>query len=195
VTVPGNGLNIYAKPHTRTLDHIEAFVTGISPTEGTNRALATILFTDIVGSTERASGLGDRRWRDVLDSHDEIADAVIVQHGGRLVKLTGDGLLATFDGPGRAIRCASVLRDALAPLGIAIRAGLHSGEVEQRGEDIGGIAVHLAARVLEHAAPNELLTSSAVPLLVAGSGIEFEDRGDYELKGIPGTWRLYAVES
>ena len=129
-----------------------------------------------------------------MESHDALANSIIDQHGGRLVKLTGDGVLATFDGPGRAIRCASAFRDALAPLGITIRAGLHSGEVEQRGLDIGGIAVHIAARVVEQAGPNELVTSSAVPLLVAGSGIEFEDRGEHDLKGIGGTWRLYAVE-
>jgi class 3 adenylate cyclase len=194
VLVPANGLNIYAKPYAQILDHIEAFVTGIAPEAGTNRALATVLFTDIVGSTEQASRLGDRRWSGLLESHDALANSIIDQHGGRLVKLTGDGVLATFDGPGRAIRCASAFRDALAPLGITIRAGLHSGEVEQRGLDIGGIAVHIAARVVEQAGPNELVTSSAVPLLVAGSGIEFEDRGEHDLKGIGGTWRLYAVE-
>ena len=193
VLVPGNGLKIYLKPSSQILDHIETFVTGIAPAADTNRALATILFTDIVGSTEKASTLGDRRWGNLLESHDALAKSIVDQHGGRLVRLTGDGLLATLDGPGRAIRCASAFRDALVPLGITIRAGLHSGEVEQRGEDIGGIAVHLAARVLEQAGPNELLTSSAVPLLVAGSGIEFEDRGEYELKGVPGTWRLFAV--
>ena len=193
VLVPGNGLKPYVKPSSQILEHIEAFVTGIAPAADTNRALATILFTDIVGSTEQASTLGDRRWGNLLESHDALAKSIVDQHGGRLVRLTGDGLLATLDGPGRAIRCASAFRGALAPLGITIRAGLHSGEVEQRGEDIGGIAVHLAARVLEQAGPNELLTSSAVPLLVAGSGIEFEDRGEYELKGVPGTWRLFAV--
>jgi class 3 adenylate cyclase len=195
VLVPGNALNIYARPYAQILDHIEAFVTGIAPDAGTNRALATILFTDIVSSTEQASRVGDRRWSGLLESHDALANSIIDQHGGRLVKLTGDGVLATFDGPGRAIRCASAFRDALAPLGITIRAGLHSGEVEQRGQEIGGIAVHIAARVLEQAGPSELLTSSAVPLLVAGSGIEFEDRGEHELKGIARTSRLYAVES
>jgi pimeloyl-ACP methyl ester carboxylesterase len=195
VVVPGKALNIYTKPSAQILDHIESFVTGISPSSDTNRVLATILFTDIVGSTQQASALGDRRWRGLLESHDALANSIIDQHGGRLVKLTGDGLLATFDGPGRAIRCASAFRDALVPLGITIRAGLHTGEVELRGEDIGGIAVHIANRVLEQAAPSELLTSSAIPLLVAGSGIEFADRGDHELKGIPGTLRLYVVES
>jgi class 3 adenylate cyclase/pimeloyl-ACP methyl ester carboxylesterase len=194
VEVPGRSVQIYEKPYAQILDHIEAFVTGVSPEISTDRALATILFTDIVGSTEQASALGDRRWSGLLETHDALANSIIDQHGGRLIRLTGDGLLATFDGPGRAIRCASAFRDALVPLGITIRAGLHSGEVEQRGEDIGGIAVHLAARVLEQAGPNELLTSSAVPLLVAGSGIEFEDRGEHELKGILGTLRLFAVD-
>jgi class 3 adenylate cyclase len=193
--VLGRGLNIYTKPYAQILDRIEAFVTGTSPASATDRALATILFTDIVGSTDKAASLGDRRWRGLLESHDAIASSIVEEHGGRLVKLTGDGLLATFDGPGRAIRCVAAFRDALAPLGIRIRAGLHTGEVELRGDDIGGIAVHLAARVLEQAGPGELLTSSAVPLLVAGSGLEFEDRGEHELKGIPGAHRLYAVEN
>jgi class 3 adenylate cyclase/pimeloyl-ACP methyl ester carboxylesterase len=194
VVVPGKGLNMYTKPYAQILDQIEAFVTGTSPTSDSDRALATILFTDIVSSTDKAASLGDRRWRGLLESHDAIANSIVEQHGGRLVKLTGDGMLATFDGPGRAIRCASAFREALAPLGISIRAGLHTGEVELRGDDIGGIAVHLAARVLEQAGPGELLTSSAVPLLVAGSGLEFEDRGEQDLKGVPGTWKLYAVE-
>jgi class 3 adenylate cyclase/pimeloyl-ACP methyl ester carboxylesterase len=197
VTVPGNGLIIYAKPHSQILDEVEGFVTGISPAVATDRALATILFTDIVGSTQQASALGDRRWRALLESHDAVARTVIDQHGGRLVRSTrstGDGVLATFDGPGRAIRCAFALREALRPLNVKIRAGLHTGEVELRGDDIGGIAVHVAARVLEEAGADELLTSSAVPLLVAGSGIEFEDRGEHDLKGISGTVRLFAVE-
>jgi class 3 adenylate cyclase/pimeloyl-ACP methyl ester carboxylesterase len=194
VVVPGKGLNIYTKPYAQILDQIEAFVTGTSPASDINRALATILFTDIVGSTDKAASLGDRRWSGLLESHDAIAKSIVEQHGGRLVKLTGDGVLATFDGPGRAIRCASAFREALAPLGIRIRAGLHTGEVELRGDDIGGIAVHIAARVLEQAGPGELLTSSAVPLLVAGSGLGFEDRGEHELKGIPGSYRLYVVE-
>jgi class 3 adenylate cyclase len=194
VAVPGKGLNIYVKPATQILDHIEEFVSGTAPSSDTNRALATILFTDIVGSTEQASVRGDRRWAVLMESHDAVASTVIDQHGGRLVRHTGDGILGTFDGPGRAIRCALALRDALTPLNIKIRAGLHTGEVELRGDDIGGIAVHVAARVLEQAGANELLTSSAVPLLVAGSGIEFEDRGEHQLKGISGTLRLFAVE-
>ena len=160
--------------------------------------MAAILFTDIVSSTEKMSSMGDREWRNLLESHDEVARTVVEQHRGRLVHSTGstgDGILATFDGPGRAIRCARALADALSRLGVSIRAGLHTGEVELRDDDIAGIGVHVAARVLSHAGAGEVLTSAAVPLLVAGSGIEFEDRGEYELKGIPGIWRLFAVVS
>jgi class 3 adenylate cyclase len=198
--IPGAQLEVVAgtsiMPYFKTaqiLEHIEAFLTGTSPAADTTRVLATILFTDIVGSTEQAAALGDRRWKGLLESHDAVSNTVLEQHDGRLVKLTGDGVLATFDGPGRAIRCATALRDSLEPLGIRIRAGLHTGEVELRADDIGGIAVHIAARVLEQAGAGELLTSSAVPLLVAGSGIDFEDRGEHELKGVPGAWRLFAV--
>jgi class 3 adenylate cyclase len=193
-SVSGADITFFTEPNAQILDHIEEFVTGIAPSAGPDRALAAILFTDIVGSTERAAALGDRRWRSLLESHDAIGRTVIDQHGGRLVKLTGDGMLATFDGPGRAIRCALAVRDALGLLGISIRAGLHTGEVELRGDDIGGIAVHVAARVLEHAMPGELLVSEAIPLLVAGSDIQFEDRGEQELKGVPRPWRLFAVE-
>jgi class 3 adenylate cyclase len=146
-----------------------------------------------VASTEQAAALGDRSWRDLLESHHAISRTIIDQHRGRLVKLTGDGALATFDGPGRAIRCAFALRDALHPLGVEIRAGLHTGEVELLAGDIGGIGVHVAARVVDHAGPGELLVSGAVPPLVVGSRIEFEDRGEHELKGVPGTWMLFAV--
>jgi class 3 adenylate cyclase len=182
------------KPNAQILDQIEAFISDTEPSPAADRALAAILFTDIVGSTERAAALGDRRWRNLLESHDAVARTIIDQNGGRLVKLTGDGVLATFDGPGRAIRCAFALRDALDPLGITIRAGLHTGEVELRGDDIGGLGVHVAARVMELAGAGELVVSGAVLMLIAGSGVEFEDRGDYELKGVPGSWRLYAVE-
>jgi class 3 adenylate cyclase len=194
VSIPGTDLPMFLKPNASILDEIEAFVSESGPGSATDRALAAVLFTDIVQSTERAATLGDRRWRNLLESHDAVARTIVDNHGGRLVKLTGDGVLATFEGPGRAIRCAFALRDGVSPLGITIRAGLHTGEVELRGDDIGGIGVHVAARVMEHAEPGELFVSAAVPLLVAGSGIEFEDRGDHELKGIPGTWRLYAVE-
>jgi class 3 adenylate cyclase len=194
VTVPGGDLFLITKPSSATLDHIEEFLTGANPRTGADRALAAILFTDIVGSTDQAAALGDRRWRALLESHDAVASSIIDQHRGRLVKLTGDGVLATFDGPGRAIRCALGLRDGLSTLGLKIRAGLHTGEVELRGDDIGGIGVHVAARVLDQAGPDEVIVPGAVPLLVAGSGIEFEDRGEHELKGVPGSWKLFAVE-
>jgi len=145
-----------------------------------------------LGSTEQATALGDRQWRALLESHDAVARALIGQHRGRLVKMTGDRVLATFDGPGRAIRCAFALRDALDPLGITIRAGLHTGEVEFLGDDIAGIGVHIAARVFDQACGGVARLVGG-PLLVAGSGIEFEDRGDHELKGV-GALRLYAVE-
>jgi class 3 adenylate cyclase len=183
----------YADRHEPVLEEIARFLTGQSPPADVDRVLTTVLFTDIVGSTDHAVAVGDRRWRRLLDEHDAVVRTLVGQHRGRLVKLTGDGVLATFDGPGRAIRCARAVRDALQPSGIRIRAGLHSGEVELRGEDIGGLGVHVAARVLNHAVPGELLASAAVPLLVAGSGIEFDDRGEHVLKGVPGCWRLFAV--
>jgi class 3 adenylate cyclase len=195
VVVPGSDSDIFARPTTQLLGHIEEFLTGTSPRAEADRVLAALLFTDIVGSTQRAASLGDRWWRNLLDSHDAVSRAVVEEHGGRWVKSTGDGVLATFDGPGRAIRSALALRDALHPLGVEIRAGLHTGEVELRGDDIGGIGVHVAARVLDCAAPGEVLVSSVIPLLVAGSGIDFEDRGEHELKGVPGAWRLFAVEA
>ena len=156
--------------------------------------LATVLFTDIVGSTERASELGDSAWRKVLDDHDATVRAVLERHRGREVKATGDGFLATFDGPARGIRCALELHDALAKLGIEVRAGLQTGEVEVRGEDVGGIAVHIAARVQAAAVPGEVLVSRTVTDLVVGSGIAFVDRGDHALKGVPGEWQLFAVQ-
>lgn len=195
VEVPGADLMIFRKPSTFVLDEIESFVTGSTATGDTNRVLATILLTDIVGSTERATRLGDRGWRRLLESHDAVSGSVIDEYGGRVIKLTGDGVLSTFDGPGRAIRCAIALGDALRPLGIQIRAGLHTGEVEVRGTDIAGIGVHIAARVTDASEPGEMLVSPPVPVLVAGAGFEFEDRGDHELKGVPGTWRLYAVSA
>ena len=192
--VLGNDGTIWCEPVSETLGHIRDFLGGLHGITEPNRALAAILFTDIVGSTAQASALGDRAWRNLLESHDVVARTMVEQHQGRVVKTTGDGILATFDGPGRAIRCALSLGKALRPLGLEIRAGLHTGEIERRGSDIAGIGVHIAARVLEAAQPGGVWVSAAVPMLVAGSGLEFEDRGEYELKGIPGTWRLFAVE-
>jgi class 3 adenylate cyclase len=150
------------------LDQVEAFLTGVRRTTAPTRVLATVLFTDIVGSTEQASRLGDRRWRELLDVHDELARRLVEEFGGQLVKTTGDGILATFDGPGRAVRCAAALGDELAGIGVQLRAGLHAGEVELRDGDVGGIAVHIAARVMAAAQPGEVLTSRTVRDLVAG---------------------------
>jgi class 3 adenylate cyclase/pimeloyl-ACP methyl ester carboxylesterase len=195
VELPGTALPIYPKPNAPTLDHIEAFATGTSPAADTNRILATILFTDIVGSTERAAELGDRRWRNVLETYLGLNRTIVEEHQGRVVKVDGDGMLATFDGPGRAVRCVSALVEGIRPLGLEIRAGLHTGEVEVMGDDVGGIAVHIAARVMAEAGPGELLVSGVIPPLVAGSGMDFDDRGEHELKGVPGTWRLFVVEN
>jgi class 3 adenylate cyclase/pimeloyl-ACP methyl ester carboxylesterase len=194
VGAPGCNSNIWSSPNEEVISAIGEFITGARPAADVDRALAAVLFTDIVGSTELAASLGDRRWRALLDSHDAIANTVVDQHRGRIVKLTGDGALAVFDGPGRAIRCAAAIQDALKALGIGIRAGLHTGEVELRGDDIGGIGVNIAARILDHANAGELLASQAVPMLMTGSGIQFIDRGDHELKGVPGSWRLFAVK-
>jgi class 3 adenylate cyclase len=192
--LPGRDGDVYTEPAAEGLHHIEEFLGGLHGVTESDRALAAILFTDFVGSTNHLSALGDSAWRNLLDSHDVIARTAVEQHGGHLVRTTGDGILATFDGPGRAIRCARALGDALRPLGLEIRAGLHTGEVEHRGVGIDGIAVHIAARVVEAAAAGEVLVSAAVPMLVAGSGFDFEDRGEHELKGVPGAWQLFAVK-
>jgi class 3 adenylate cyclase len=160
---------------------------------GSQRLLATVLFTDIVGSTERARAVGDQRWRELLDRHDQAARRLVERHGGRLIKTTGDGILAVFDGPGRAIRCALALREELRDSGIEVRAGLHTGEVDLRGEDVGGIAVHLAARIMAAAGPGEVLVSRTVQDLVAGSGITLENRGTHTLKGLGDSWQLFAA--
>jgi class 3 adenylate cyclase len=178
-----------------TLQEMETFLTG-TPAQvvSADRVLVAVLYTDIVGSTERAAALGDRRWKSLLQSHDAIARGLVEQWQGRLVKMTGDGMVATFDGPGRAVQCAVSLREALRTLSIEIRAGLHTGEIEVRGDDISGIGVHVAARVMEHARPGEILVSGAVPLLMAGSGVEFEARGQRVLKGVPGEWPLLELK-
>jgi DNA-binding NarL/FixJ family response regulator len=157
------------------------------------RVLATVMFSDIVASTERAAQIGDRRWRELLDRHDAVIRQELARHGGREVKTTGDGFLALFDGPARAIRCAVAIRQGLRAEGVEVRIGLHCGEVELRGDDVGGIAVHLGARVVATASPGEVVVSSTVRDLVAGSGIGFADRGEHDLKGVPDRWRLYAV--
>jgi class 3 adenylate cyclase len=157
--------------------------------------LATVLFTDIVDSTRRASEMGDRDWHALLDAHDSVVRSQLTRFRGSEVNRTGDGFLAMFDGPQRAIRCAMAIRDAVQPLGIQVRAGLHTGECEVRGDDLGGIGVHIGERVSALAGPNDVLVSSTLRELVIGSGLEFDDRGDYQLKGVPGEWRLFAVAS
>jgi pimeloyl-ACP methyl ester carboxylesterase len=175
------------------LDEIEEHVTGTRPVREPDRVLATVLFTDICSSTERAAELGDARWRSVLTEHDRLVRAEVERRRGRLVKSTGDGALATFDGPARAIEGATAIRDAIAELGLEVRAGLHTGECELIGDDVGGIAVHIGARVAATARPGEIRVSRTVADLVAGSGLRFEDRGEHALKGVPGSWQLLAV--
>jgi DNA-binding NarL/FixJ family response regulator len=176
---------------------IGAFASGQAPSfpsgSGTDRILATVMFSDIVSSTERAAEVGDRRWRDLLDRHDQLVRSQLVAHGGREIKTTGDGFLALFDAPARAIRCAMAIRDALRGLGMEVRIGLHSGEIELRGEDVGGIAVNIGARVASTGSGGDVLVSRTVRDLVAGSGIGFEDRGEHTLKGVPDRWQLFAV--
>jgi class 3 adenylate cyclase len=193
VELPGaDGTLVWETPEL-ALDLIEQFLTGVHRPVEPNRVLATVLFTDIVASTEQASRLGDRRWRELLNVHDELTRRLVEEFGGRLVKSTGDGILATFEGPGRAIHCVVALRDELAGIGVQVRAGLHTGEVELRDNDVGGIAVHIAARVMAAAGQGEILVSRTVRDLVAGSDVTLEDRGMYLLKGLDGDWQLLAV--
>jgi class 3 adenylate cyclase len=176
------------------LEEIEEFLTGTRQARGSERILATVMFSDIVDSTARAAELGDRRWREVLESMEGAVMRELARFRGRAVKTMGDGFLATFDGPARGIRCATAIRDrARSQFGLEIRSGLHTGEVEVMGDDVGGIAVHIGARVGGLAEGGEVLVSGTVKDLVAGSGIEFEDRGERELKGVPGAWRVWAV--
>jgi class 3 adenylate cyclase len=195
VLVPGRDLGWGSEEWSPILDDIEHFITGIPPVRDPDRALATILFTDIVSSTEQASRLGDKKWRQMLDQHDAVVDRELDRHRGRKVNPTGDGILATFDGPARGVRCAQAIIESVRPLGIEVRAGLHTGEVELRGDDIGGIAVHIGQRVSALAGPGEVLVSRTVTDLVAGSGLEFADKGECELNGVPGKWAIYAVVS
>jgi pimeloyl-ACP methyl ester carboxylesterase/class 3 adenylate cyclase len=194
VELPGDDHLPWCGDQDALIDEIEEFLTGSRHAPVADRVLATVLFTDIVGSTEHAATLGDRRWRELLEAHHAEVRRRLERFRGREVDTAGDGFLATFDGPARAIGAACAIRDALEALGIEIRAGLHTGECELIGEKIGGIAVHTGARVSSAAAPGEILVSSTVKDLVAGSGIGFEDRGLHELKGV-GSWRLYAVAS
>jgi class 3 adenylate cyclase/pimeloyl-ACP methyl ester carboxylesterase len=175
------------------IEEIEEFLTGTRGQREPDRMLATVMFTDIVGSTRRAADLGDRGWRDLLERHDQLFRRALDRHRGREVKRTGDGFLATFDGPARAIRCAASVTEAVETLGLELRTGLHTGELEVMKDDLGGLAVHIAARVMGQAGAGEVLVSSTVKDLVVGSGIDFEDRGSHELRGVPGDWRLFRV--
>jgi class 3 adenylate cyclase len=185
----------FVEPWRDSFQQIAKFLTGHQAEVADDRVLATVLFTDIVDSTRRAAEIGDRNWHALLDAHDAVVRSQLARFRGREVNNSGDGFLAMFDGPQRAIRCAMAIRDAVRSLGIQVRAGLHTGECEVRGDDIGGIAVHIGARVSGLAGPNDVLVSSTLRDLVIGSGLEFEDRGSYELKGVPGEWRLFAVAS
>ena len=194
VELPGRNNYHFVEPWRESFQEISEFLTGHQPEVADDRVLATVLFTDIVDSTRRAAEMGDRDWHALLDAHDVIVRAQLARFRGREVNTSGDGFLAMFDGPQRAIRCAMAIRDAVHALGIEVRAGLHTGECEVRGDDIGGIAVHIGARVSALAGPNDVLVSSTLRDLVIGSGLEFEDRGAHELKGVPGEWRLSAVD-
>jgi len=194
VELPGEDHVFHVGDTEAMLGEIEEFLTGVRPLPESDRVLATVLFTDIVSSTERSAQVGDRRWKDLLDQHDTLIRPELERHRGRLVKNTGDGILATFDGPARAIRCAQAIAASVKALGIEVRAGLHTGEVELRGEDVTGLGVNIAARVMDAAGPGEVIVSSTVKDLVAGSGLRFADRGTHDLRGVPGEWRLFAVE-
>jgi class 3 adenylate cyclase len=193
VETPGQDHAFFVGGADRELDEIQEFLTGARPKRPPQRVLSTVLFTDIVRSTERAAELGDRRWRELLDRHDELVRQQVERHEGRAIKSTGDGVLATFNGPARGIGCATTIAEQIGELGLEVRAGLHTGECELREGDLGGLAVHIGARVAERAGPGEVLVSRTVRDLVVGSGIEFEDRGTAALKGVPGEWELYAV--
>jgi class 3 adenylate cyclase len=174
---------------------IQEFLTGIRPTSEVDRILATVMFVDIVGSTERAAALGDARWRDVLTHYHELVGREIARFRGRVIDTAGDGVFATFDGPARAIRCASAVGAVVGTLGLTIRAGAHTGECEVVGEKVAGIAVHIGARVAARAGPGETLVTGTVKDLVSGSGLRFSDRGSHSLKGVAGRWRLFAVQA
>lgn len=193
VELPGGDLSFTPANHV-VVDEVVGFVTGERPVIDVERILATVLFTDIVASTERAASLGDLRWRSLLDAHDRAVREELRRFRGQELNTTGDGFVASFDGPARAIRCAQAIVKAGGKLGVELRAGLHTGECEVRGDDLGGLAVHIAARVSSLATPGEVLVSRTVKDLVVGSGIEFAERGEHALKGVPASWTLFAVK-
>jgi class 3 adenylate cyclase len=193
VELPGGDLS-WTPANQVVVDELAEFLTGERPMVEVERILATVLFTDIVRSTERAASLGDKRWRSLLDAHDSAVREQFRRFRGREINTTGDGFVASFDGPARAIRCAQAIIEVAGKLGIELRAGLHTGECDVRDDDLGGLAVHIAARVGSLAAPGEVLVSGTVKDLVVGSGIEFSKRGEHTLKGVPETWKLFAVQ-
>jgi class 3 adenylate cyclase len=194
VELPGGALYPWMGDQEAVLAEIEEFVTGVRPVRESDRVLTTVLFTDMVGSTEHATRLGDYRWKEVLGRIDILVRRELDQSRGRFVKDTGDGFFATFDGPARAVRCAMSVVDMAKSLDVDLRVGLHTGEVELAGDDVRGIAAHIGARVASLASAGEVLVSRTVTDLVAGSGLAFSDRGSHALKGVPGEWQLYAVE-
>ena len=193
IELPGEDHLVFSQDVDRITDEIEEFLTGVRTGSDPDRVLTTLLFTDIVDSTTRAAEMGDRRWRDLLDQHHDLVRAELDRFGGREITTTGDGFFARFDSPAQAVRCALSATDGITSLGVQIRAGVHTGEVEVRGADLGGLAVHIGARVAAAAQPGEVLVSSTVKDLLAGSGVAFEDRGEHELKGVPGAWHLWAA--
>ena len=193
IELPGEDHLVFSQDVDRITDEIEEFLTGVRTGSDPDRVLTTLLFTDIVDSTTRAAEMGDRRWRDLLDQHHDLVRAELDRFGGREITTTGDGFFARFDSPAQAVRCALSATDGITSLGVQIRAGVHTGEVEVRGADLGGLSVHIGARVAAAAQPGEVLVSSTVKDLLAGSGVPFEDRGEYELKGVPGAWHLWAA--
>ena len=194
VELPGADDLYWVGDIAEMLDEIEEFLTGVRHGPEPDRVLASVVFTDIVGSTDHLAEVGDRRWRDLLDLHDAAVRRQLERFRGREIKMTGDGVLATFDGPARAVLCALAIRDAVGQLGLQVRAGVHIGEVEVRGDDVGGMAIHIAARVAALASPRQVLVSRTVVDIIVGSGIETTDHGEHALKGVPGSWRLFAVE-
>jgi class 3 adenylate cyclase len=195
VELPGVDHLPYVGDADAILEEVEEFLTGVRPPPEYDRVLATVMFTDIVGSTERASSVGDRAWKELLNRHRALVRQELARFRGQEIDAAGDGFLATFDGPARAVRCAQAIVDALRAIGLEVRVGVHTGEIELMGERVGGIAVHIGARVAALAAPSQVLVSSTVKDLVIGSGIEFEDRGTYALKGVRGEWRIFALVS
>ncbi|WP_234838759.1 adenylate/guanylate cyclase domain-containing protein [Sinorhizobium meliloti] len=193
VELPGEDHVIWAGDADRTLDEIEEFLTGIRPQPASERILLTVMFTDIVGSTSVAAELGDRRWEELLHRHDAAVRGELGRFGGSEIKATGDGFLAIFHGPSKAIQCACAIRLRAAEMGLGVRAALHTGECEKRGNDLSGIAVHLASRLLDHAGAGDVIVSGTVKDLVVGSGVVFKGRGEAILRDVPGSWQIYAA--